>query len=62
MCRSEAAEKRETEGGDEMELNGVEEEHDKMSDEEGRETDGEGELAVPDWRVRAAPRSKPTQR
>ena len=33
-----------------------------MSDEEGRETDGEGEVAAPDWRVRAGPRSKPTQR
>ena len=26
------------------------------------EIDGEEELAAPDWRVRAGPRSKPTQR
>ena len=46
----------------EMELNGVEQEEDRMSDEEGRETEGEGEVAAPDWRVRAGPRIKPTQR
>ena len=39
----------------ETELNGIEEEQDTMSD-------GEGELAAPDWRVRAGPRSRPTQR
>ena len=33
-----------------------------MSDEEEGETDDEGESAVPDWKVRAGPRSKPTQR
>ena len=34
-----------------------------MSDDEGGEIDGEEEeLAAPDWRVRAGPRSKPTQR
>ena len=33
-----------------------------MSNEEGGEIDGEEELAAPDWRVRAGPRSKPTQR
>ena len=43
-----------------MEWNGVEEERDEMSDEEGDEIDGEEELA--DWRVRAGPRNKPTQR
>ena len=43
-------------------MNGVEEEHDKMSDEEGGETHSEEELAAPDWRVRAGPRSRPTQR
>ena len=32
-----------------------------MSDGEGDEIDGEEELAAPDWRVRAGPRSKPTQ-
>ena len=62
LCKSEAAKERKAERGEETELNGIEEDHDKMSDEEGGETDGEGELAVPDWRVRAGPRSKPTQR
>ena len=33
-----------------------------MSDEEGNEIDDEEELAAPDWRVRAGPRNKPTQR
>ena len=33
-------------------MNGVEEGRDEMSDEEGREIDGEEELAAPDWRVR----------
>ena len=46
------------ERGEETELNGVEEGRDEMSDEE----EGEEELAAPDWRVRAGPRSKPTQR
>ena len=45
-----------------MEFNGVEEERDGMSDEEGNEIDGAAELAAPDWRVRAGPRNKPTQR
>ena len=62
LCRSEAAEERKAESGKEVELNGVEEGHEEMSDGEGGETDGEGELAAPDWRVRAGPRSKPTQR
>ena len=43
-------------------MNGVEEGRDEMSDEKGVEIDGEEELAVPDWRVKAGPRSKPTQR
>ena len=34
----------------------------RLSDEEGDEIDGEEELAVPDWRVRAGPRNRPTQR
>ena len=38
------------------------EEREGMSDEEGNEIDGEEELAAPDWRVRAGPRNKPTQR
>ena len=33
-----------------------------MSDEERNEMDGEEELTAPDWRVRAGPRNKPTQR
>ena len=47
---------------EEAELNGVEEERDGMSDGEGDEIYGEEELAAPDWRVRAGPRNKPTQR
>ena len=47
---------------EEAELNGVEEECDGMSDGEGDEIDGEEEFAAPDWRVRAGPRNKPTQR
>ena len=44
------------------ELNGIGEEHDDMSDEEGDRIEDEGEFAAPDWRVRAGPRNKPTQR
>ena len=33
-----------------------------MSDGEGDEVDGEEELTAPDWRVRAGPRNKPSQR
>ena len=62
VCKSEAEEEDRRDGKEETELNGVEEEQDKMSDEEERETDGEGEVAAPDWKVRAGPRSKPTQR
>ena len=40
----------------------MEEKQDKMSDEKETETDGEGELAAPDWKVRAGPRSNPTRR
>ena len=47
---------------EETEFNGVEEERDGMSDEEGNEIDGEEELAAPDWRVRAGIRNKPTRR
>ena len=43
-------------------MNGAEEEREGMSDEEGNEIDGEQEIAAPDWRVRAGPRNKPTQR
>ena len=62
LCRGETAEKEEVERNEETELNGVEEERGEMSDEEGDKIDGEEELAAPDWRVRAGPRNKPTQR
>ena len=62
LRRGEAAEENETEWKEETELNGVEEECDRMSDEADGETDDGGEIAVPDWKVRAGPRSKPTQR
>ena len=55
LCKIEAKEENRTVREGETELNGIEEEQDLMSDEEG-------ELAAPDWRVRAGPRSKPTQR
>ena len=42
--------------------NGVEEGQDGTSDEEGDRIDGEEELAAPDWRVRAGPRKKTTQK
>ena len=61
LCRGEAAEKGKVERNEETELNGVEEGRDEMSDEERDEIDGEEELAAPDRRVRAGPRSKPTQ-
>ena len=60
-CTEETVVEKKRESGKEVELNGVEEGH-EMSDGEGGETDGEGEWAAPDWRVRAGPRSKPTQR
>ena len=59
LCRGETAGKERREG---TELNGVAEGRDKMSDGDGGEIDGEEELAAPDWRVRAGPRNKPTQR
>ena len=62
LRRGEAAEENETEGKEETELNRVEEDRERMSDETEGETDDEGEIAVPDWKVRAGPRSKPTQR
>ena len=62
LCRDGAAEKKEVEQCEERELNGVGEERDDMSDEEGDKIDDEVELAAPDWRVRAGPRNKPTQR
>ena len=62
LRRGETAEKGKVERNEETELNGVEEERYEMSDEEGDEIDGEEELAAPDWRARAGPRNKPTQR
>ena len=62
LRRGEATEENETEWKEEIELNGVGEEHDRMSDEAEGETDDEGEIAVLDWKVRTGPRSKPTQR
>ena len=35
------------------ELNGVEEERDDMSDEDGHKIDDEEELAAPEWRVKS---------
>ena len=62
LCRGETAEEEKVERNAERELNGVEEERDEMSDGEGDEIDGEEKQAAPDWRVRAGPRNKPTQR
>ena len=52
MQRGETAEEEKLERNEETEVNGV----DEMSDGEGDEIDGE------DWRVRAGPSNKPTQR
>ena len=60
LCRGETADNRKVGRNEETKLNGVEEERDEMSNEEGDEIDGEEELAAPDWRVRAGPRNKPT--
>ena len=62
LCPSVTTESEKAGWSEEAELNGVEQERDGMSDEEGGEIDGEEELAAPDWRVRAGPRNKPTQR
>ena len=61
LCRGVTAENRKVARNEMTELNGVEEERGEMSDE-GDEIDGEEELAAPDWRVRAGPRNRPTQR
>ena len=47
---------------EEKELNGIREELNDTSDEEGDRMEDEGEFAAPDWRVRAGPRNKPSQR
>ena len=62
LCRGVTTESEKAVWSEEVELNGIEEERDGMSDEEGNEIDGEEEFAAPDWRVRAGPRNKPTQR
>ena len=62
LCRVGAAGKKEVGRCEEIELNGVGEERDDMSDGEGDKFDDEEGLAAPDWRVRAGPRNKPTQR
>ena len=62
LCRGVTTENRKAGWSEETELNGVEEERDGMSDEEGNEIDGEEKLAARDWRVRAGPRNKPTSR
>ena len=54
LCRVGAAGKKE--------LNGIEEERDDMSDDEGDRIEDEGEFAAPDWRVRTGPRNKSTKR
>ena len=62
VCRCEKAEI--VQGGEDeaTELTRVEEREDRMSDEEGDGVGGEGELAPPDWRVRAGPQNRPTQK
>ena len=45
----------------EQELNGLEEDEDVMTDEEGG-VEGGGEAGTADWRVRAGPKNKPTAR
>ena len=62
LCRGVTTESEKAGWSEEVELKGIEEERDGMSDEEGNEIDGEEELAAPEWRVRAGPRNKPTQR
>ena len=62
LSRGVTAENRKVGRNEETELNGVDEERDEMSDEEGDEIDGEEELAAPDWRVRAGPRNRPEQK
>ena len=54
LCRGVTTGNEKAGWSEEAELNGVEEERDGMSDEE--------ESAAPDWRVRAGPRNKPTQK
>ena len=62
LCRGVTTGSEKAGWSEEAELNGVEDESDGISDEEGNEIDGEEELAAPDWQVIAGPRNKPTQR
>ena len=62
LCTPGAAGKKESELCEEKELNGIREERNDTTDEEGDRVEDEGEFAAADWRVRAGPRSKPTQR
>ena len=62
LCTLGAAGKKESEWCEEKELNGIGEECNDMSDEEGYIIEDAGEFAAPDERVRAGPRNKPTQR
>ena len=40
----------------------MEEGEDATTDEEGEGVDGDGEAGAADWRVRAGPRNKPTEK
>ena len=62
LCTLGAAGKKESELCEEKELNGIREERNDTSDEGGDRMEDEGEFAAPDWRVRAGPRNKPSQR
>ena len=62
LCEREGAEDRKLEEVEGQVLNGVEQGEDGMSVEGGDEVNGEEELATPDWRVRAGPRNRPTQK
>ena len=62
LCERARAEGRKLEETEETELHGVEEGEDETSVEGGDGVDSEEELATPDWRVRAGPRNKPTQK
>ena len=48
LCILGAAGKKESEWSEEKELNGIGQEHDDMSDEEGDRIEDEGEFAAPD--------------
>ena len=62
LCERERAEGRRFAEVQETEFNGVEGGEDEMSVEGGDGVDSEEELATPDWRVRAGPRNRPTQK